>query len=122
RPAGDDAWLVVVCDGHPRTLARCVGERVVGEDRATEVEDRDQQQDEDRQDERELDQGLAAVQAAAPWKSDHGLFTVMLLLQGTCELAVIDCDRIVKLPFGAPGPSLTGPGKPAPVRRAWALL
>jgi hypothetical protein len=46
----------------------------------------------------------------------------MLLLHGTCELAVIPCDKMMKLPFGALGPSLTLPVKPDEVHNACALL
>ena len=50
---------VLVDDRQPRAFAGGVGQRVVGEDRPTEVEQRDQHQQEERDDEGEFDEGLA---------------------------------------------------------------
>ena len=57
--AVDDAGAVLVDDGHPGAFAGGVGQRVVGEDRSAEVEQGDEHEQEERDDEGELDKGLA---------------------------------------------------------------
>ena len=56
---------VLVDDRDPGALAGGVGQRVVGEDGSAEVEQGDHEQQEDRDDEGELGQALAALAAAA---------------------------------------------------------
>ena len=60
----DDAGLVLVDDRDTGALAGSVGQGVVGEDRSTKVEDPDEQEQEERDDQREFDEGLASAALA----------------------------------------------------------
>src|SRR6185437_5602935 len=75
--------------GDPRALPGGVRDRVVGKDSAPHLDERGDHQHDDRQDERELDQALAALTRTAAMakatKTVHGalLRTVMPLLHST---------------------------------------
>src|SRR5690242_3682364 len=72
RPDRDPARDRLIDDRDARSFARCVGQRVVRVDRATEVEDPHEQQEQDRDDERELDEGLPFLT-----KASHLVFTAL---------------------------------------------
>ena len=76
-----------------RALAGGVRQRVEGEDRSAEIEDRDEQEQEDRDDQGELNECLtAATPDPVAVEEVHSRFTTMLLLHGTLDPPTMDWD------------------------------
>ena len=77
---------VLVHDGEPGAFACCVRQGVVGKDSAAQVEQRDQHEQEERDDEGELHEGLATIASgrgdAAPASDAHGRSTTTSLSHG----------------------------------------
>src|SRR5450759_4394388 len=103
------SWLTIAI----LAPSRGVGQRVVGEDRSAKVEQRDHDEQEDRNDQGELDERLAADPPAAnafgPAEATHGAVTLMLLVHTASVVEVSDWAVMMKLPFGAPSSRTTWP-------------